>query len=104
AIFKNKNISTVAQNNLKVAKYSFDTNSNALISNINKVITDKKVDNTERPTINASFVNYSKALSTLRTSFEAALDSISTTKVDDLSQSTSKEIQTVKTTQTNFKR
>ncbi len=104
AIFKNEKISTVAQNNLKVAKYSFDTNSNALISNINKVITDKKVDNTERPTINASFVNYSKALSTLRTSFEAALDSISTTKVDDLSQSTSKEIQTVKNTQTNFKR
>lgn len=104
AIFKNEKISTVAQNNLKVAKYSFDTNSNALISNINKVITDKKVVNTERPTINASFVNYSKALSTLRTSFEAALDSISTTKVDDLSQSTSKEIQTVKNTQTNFKR
>lgn len=104
AIFKNEKISTVAQNNLKVAKYSFDTNSNALISNINKVITDKKVVNTERPTINASFVNYSKALSTLRTSFEAALDSIGTTKVDDLSQSTSKEIQTVKNTQTNFKR
>ncbi|WP_165489061.1 hypothetical protein, partial [Staphylococcus epidermidis] len=66
---------------LKNSKATFDNASNSLISIIESASNDRGIDTTEKKNIEAQFNNYNTAVANLRTSFEAANDSISSGKI-----------------------
>lgn len=86
SLYSNSNLSGTTKTNLQNAKVDFNAKHSALINAINTAISDGKVTQAEKNSVDSAFSNYMTSLSTLSTRFEQAIDFIGQQKADKAQQ------------------
>lgn len=83
-IYNNSLLVDTFKTNLATAKSQYDTSHSALLSSIDSAVSDKKTTASEFSDVSQKFNDYKTKLSILTTRFEQAIDSLSTTKANNV--------------------